>query len=133
MATNNQLSSSNRLALAREGIDIHSESTPEHAICAEVLRLNEVLTSLSQPAVLADAEVTAYALAGGISVERCIQRSGSVLWAVRDWHKSCLSKSGEWDDEPLPSARTEEWISQHRFHSAQEAFAHARRFIQEKL
>src|SRR5690606_16891884 len=74
-----------------------------------------------------DAEVTAYALPNGTTVERTMQRDGSFLWAVRDGLKKCLSKSGEWDYEPFPSSRTEEWLDQHRFSTAQEAIDHARR------
>lgn len=35
-------------------------------------------------------------------------------WAVRrnGW---CLSRSGEWPYEPLPSERDEEWLEAHRF------------------
>lgn len=76
-----------------------------------------------------DGEVTAYALPGGIIVERCVQRDGSFLWAVRDWYRNCLSKSGEWDDEPFPSSRTDDWIAQHRFESAAEAIGHGRRSL----
>lgn len=74
-----------------------------------------------------DAEVTAYALPSGISVERSMQRDGSYLWAVRDGFKKCLSKNGEWDYEPFPSSRTDEWLAAHRFTSASEAIDHARR------
>lgn len=74
-----------------------------------------------------DAEVTAYALPGGISVEQCMQRYGTFLWAVRDSFKNCLSKSGEWDYEHLPRSRTDDWIAHHRFESAAEAIDHARR------
>ncbi|MDS1142427.1 hypothetical protein RE432_18490 [Pusillimonas sp. SM2304] len=74
-----------------------------------------------------DAEITAYALPGGISVERSMQRDGTYLWAVRDSYEHCLSRSGQWDYEPFPSARTDEWIGQHRFSSAAFAIDHARR------
>lgn len=77
-----------------------------------------------------DAEVMAYALPGGISVEHSMQRDGTYLWAVRDGFKQCLSKSGEWDYEPFPSSRTDEWLDQHRFSSAGEAIDHARRRIE---
>ena len=74
-----------------------------------------------------DAEVTTYTLPNGTTVERTMQRDGSFLWAVRDGFENCLSKSGEWDYEPFPSSRTEEWLDQHRFSSAREAIDHARR------
>src|SRR5690606_10894584 len=57
-----------------------------------------------------DAEITAYALPSGISVERSMQSDGTYLWGVRDRIKKCLSKSGTWYYEPFPSSRTEEWL-----------------------
>lgn len=47
-----------------------------------------------------------------VHVERA-DKSG-IRWAVR-YHGDCLSTSGEWDDEPMPSSRTEEWLATHRF------------------
>jgi hypothetical protein len=75
---------------------------------------------------LEDVEVTAYALPGGISVERCMQLNGTYLWAIRDSFKNCLGKGGEWDYEPFPSSRTESWLAQHRFDSADAAIDAAR-------
>lgn len=63
------------------------------------------------------AEVVAYAVPGGATVERVMQRDGTRLWAAR-YESRCLSTSGQWDYEPLPSSRTDEWLAQHRFGSA---------------
>lgn len=43
-----------------------------------------------------------------------VEYRGHELWAVlmRSW---CLSKSGEWDHEPLPSSREDDWLAEHRF------------------
>jgi hypothetical protein len=35
-------------------------------------------------------------------------------WAVR-LRSSCLSVDGDWDYEPLPSSREDEWLDRHRF------------------
>lgn len=35
-------------------------------------------------------------------------------WAVL-WAGYCLGEDGEWDFEPLPSSRTDEWKATHRF------------------
>lgn len=35
-------------------------------------------------------------------------------WAVR-WLGRCLDRNGQWEFEPLPSARTDEWLADHRF------------------
>lgn len=46
-----------------------------------------------------------------IQVERT-HHSGT--WAVRRWQR-CLGADGEWDWEPLPSSREEDWLATHRF------------------
>ena len=47
-----------------------------------------------------------------------------VSWAVC-WRGRCADKHGEWDYEPRPSSRTDEWIASHRF-SVDEALRIAR-------
>ena len=46
---------------------------------------------------------------------------GNEQWAVRS-NGMCLSRSLEWDREPMPSSslRTVEWYRQHRFTSPEE-------------
>ncbi len=39
---------------------------------------------------------------------------GNGLWAVTR-HGACLSGTGTWDYEPLPSGRTSQWLEDHRF------------------
>lgn len=39
---------------------------------------------------------------------------GGETYAV-ERHRECLGADGEWDYEPLPSGRTDEWIATHRF------------------
>jgi hypothetical protein len=36
-------------------------------------------------------------------------------WAVLLRNMWCLSSSGEWEWEPLPSEREDEWLAEHRF------------------
>jgi hypothetical protein len=36
------------------------------------------------------------------------------VWAVKK-HAMCLSSLGDWEMEPIPSERTEEWKQTHRF------------------
>lgn len=43
-----------------------------------------------------------------------IEYRGAGRWAVLD-SPFCLNASGEWDYEHLPSERTEEWLTEHRF------------------
>lgn len=39
---------------------------------------------------------------------------GNDRWAVRR-HSMCLSRSGGWSYEQVPSEREDEWIAEHRF------------------
>lgn len=43
-----------------------------------------------------------------------IERRAADQWAVCRWSR-CLGTDGEWDYEPLPSSRTDEWKASHRF------------------
>ena len=43
-------------------------------------------------------------------------------WAIRAG-SSCMSTTGEWDIEPMPSDRTDEWLANHRWPSAAAAWA----------
>lgn len=38
----------------------------------------------------------------------------------------CLSVGGSWDREPIPSSRTDDWLSQHRFYSLENAIERAK-------
>lgn len=40
---------------------------------------------------------------------------GRGLWAVTR-HRYCLSRTGEWHYESMPSERTDEWLTEHRFY-----------------
>lgn len=42
-------------------------------------------------------------------------------WTVTRYNLR-LSQSGEWDYQPLPSSRTEEWIAAHSFDSVESAY-----------
>jgi hypothetical protein len=48
------------------------------------------------------------------SYEITVAYRGRGLWAVTR-SRMCLGGDGEWDWEPLPSERTEEWLLAHRF------------------
>ncbi|MEV6547942.1 hypothetical protein AB0M57_04440 [Streptomyces sp. NPDC051597] len=43
-----------------------------------------------------------------------VEHRGGASWAVLDG-PFCLGLDGDWEYEPLPSNRTDEWISTHRF------------------
>jgi len=39
----------------------------------------------------------------------------------------CLSRGGSWDFEPVPSSRTENWLSQHLYATLEDAIERARK------
>lgn len=79
--------------------------------------------------------VQSYALEDGCTIERCVQRKDPnslrppVLWAVRSTF-GVLSREGEFEYEPLPSSRSEDFLQRCRFDSAQEAFDAWQRYNQ---
>lgn len=59
-----------------------------------------------------------------IRIERARQMFGPDLWAVR-YRGDVLNKAGEWEWEPMPSGRDEEFLARARFDNAEEAIAAA--------
>lgn len=63
----------------------------------------------------------------GVVLEPVYQNDpGVILWAIRRPYQSpgqCLNKNSEWEFEPIPSNRTEEFYQRCRFSSMVEAFA----------
>lgn len=55
-----------------------------------------------------------------ILIQRTRQIEGPPLWSVR-LNGDCLNKSGEWEREPMPSSRDDEFLERCRFSTAQEA------------
>lgn len=43
-----------------------------------------------------------------------VEWRGDDRWAVLH-HGFCLGADGEWDDEPRPSSREDDWLETHRF------------------
>lgn len=44
-----------------------------------------------------------------------VRWTGGDRWKVTTMFKDALAADGEWDGEPLPSERTDEWLAAHRF------------------
>jgi hypothetical protein len=63
-----------------------------------------------------------------ITIERCIQRDDTFKWAVRQ-NGNCLSRTGEWEIERLPSSRTEEFLANYRFDTKEDARDAMNRFV----
>lgn len=73
-------------------------------------------------AVIVDAYAfpTADLYADEIKIQRTRQIEGPALWKVMD-KGNCLNKSGEWEWEPMPSSRDDEFLARCRFDTADEA------------
>jgi len=59
-----------------------------------------------------------------IKIQRMRQIEGPALWKVAR-NGDCLNKSGEWEYEPMPSSRDDEFLARCRFDTAEEAIAAA--------
>lgn len=66
--------------------------------------------------------VAAYDAGGEVRIEAAKQMDGRVLWKVRE-HGNVLAKTGEWEWEPMPSGRDDEFLDRCRFDTPQEALA----------
>lgn len=64
----------------------------------------------------------AYRLPDVCRIEEVLQRDGSSLWAIRRQFGDCMNKSGEWEDEPQPSERHDEFFARCRFATPEEAY-----------
>lgn len=53
-----------------------------------------------------------------------VEATGHGRWAVRNASR-CLNKQGEWEYEPSPSSRTDEWLSTVRWDVADDAISAA--------
>ena len=74
-----------------------------------------------------DAQISAYSIPisgkrfdNEITVQQSRQIEGPPLWAVR-LNGECLNKSGEWEWEPMPSSRDDEFLARCRFATHTEA------------
>lgn len=72
-------------------------------------------------------DVTEYQVEGGkprdvddIRLRRMMQRDGSSKWAIYEGSR-CMNRDGEWEYEPLPSSRDEDFLNWCRFDSPEEA------------
>src|SRR5208282_4865559 len=56
------------------------------------------------------------------------QGRDTILYAVRQ-SGACMNADGEWDLEPIPSSRTDEWLNRFRFNTFLEAAHAVRRHV----
>ena len=66
---------------------------------------------------ISDLEVKAYYITDDVSIED----RGYDRWAIVHTNGNNYNKDGTWDYEPLPSSRTDKWLEEHRWKTAQEA------------
>jgi len=59
-------------------------------------------------------------------------RKGSVSYAVRQ-QGACMNAKGEWEFEPIPSSRTDEWLKEFRFSSWEDAAKAVERCVKTPL
>lgn len=82
-----------------------------------------VVDGAAAPSAMKLAQVSAYSLPDGTRIEATPQRRGPARWAVRNGFGSCLNSSAQWEDEPSPSSRDDEFFARCRWDTAQEAYA----------
>jgi hypothetical protein len=94
---------------------------------ANVLALIAEVRALREEAVPAGVRVESYSLADAeIEILRVKQLSGPDKWKAFHGGCYCLNKSGQWELEPMPSSRDDDFINRCRFDTAQEAMDAAR-------
>ena len=80
------------------------------------------------PTKLEDLKAVTYVLPSGrddafpVTLERVGQLDGPDRWAIR-WGGMCLTQSGKWEHERLPSSRTKAFFNRCRFATAEDALA----------
>lgn len=68
------------------------------------------------------AEICAYELPDGTHLARCRHRDGGFRWVVRR-DGSCLNSDGEFEYEPMPSSRDDDFLARCRFATVEGAYA----------
>jgi hypothetical protein len=110
------------LSAKNELLDPDADTLEKHPNIIAALKTRERLLSLARAGYVVDA----YALENGAMVQTTIQRArqigGGDLWKVIRGSE-CLNHAGEWEYEPLPSSRDEEYLARCRFATADEAIA----------
>jgi hypothetical protein len=66
--------------------------------------------------------VAAYDAGENVRIEAALQRDGSTLWAVRRGGM-VLANDWEWEFEPMPSSRDDEFFARCRYATPQHALA----------
>jgi hypothetical protein len=92
-----------------------------------IRQLEEDVRALREDATPSGVRVESYSLPDAeIEIVRVKQRSGPDKWKAFHGGCYCLNKSGQWELEPMPSSRDDDFIDRCRFDTAQEAIDAAR-------
>lgn len=108
-------------------LSVDAPTTAHEIIDSAVASLIEAADLL---ATATSFEINRDKFTGGVTVERRQQLSGPDRWAVVDG-RAVLNTDGEWEYEPLPSNRTDEFLLRTRF-SLEEALKLGRAVAWEK-
>lgn len=114
------------LAFQKSVTDAARQQQADLLECAENAEARAALASSEAQAVeaVANIRIDTYAIpisrTDAILIQRAQQTSGADLWKVKHGG-DCLSKSGEWECEPMPSSRDDAFLARCRFATAEEA------------
>jgi hypothetical protein len=102
-------------------VDVFSSEPAEPKFIAAIDELIAEVRRLREGAALPGVRIESCSIPeAGFDIIRTEQRTGPAKWKVLNGGY-CLTKTGDWEWEPLPSSRTDEFIERCRFNSAQEA------------
>lgn len=68
------------------------------------------------------ATTASYELPGDVMLEAVKGREGVIRWALRDRSRNCFNKEGEWEYEPQPSSRADDFYARCRWDTVEEAY-----------
>lgn len=105
-----------------ELVDPHLDHIAKHPNIINALKLREWMGKRREQGVV----VASYAIEDPathiqITVQRAIQVDGPDLWKVKRGDAHCLNRDGEWEYEPLPSSRDDDFLARCRYATADEA------------
>lgn len=107
-----------------KGIQCWGGPTPEAALQAasEALGLAASQAPAAAQPDMPGVVATRYTLPDDSFIEYVLTRDGAERWAVRNGMGDCLGRGGEWEWEPRPSGRSDEFLQRCRFASVAEAY-----------
>lgn len=100
------------------------ENTRQQLEGAYKSALNDIGTSfINAPmGTLPLAKVASYELPDNVTLEAVKGRQDVIRWALRDRIRNCLNKEGEWEYEPQPSSRDDDFYARCRWATKEDAY-----------